>query len=72
MAALRSLAIRLGYYNAKDALSCYISDVVCDMTTEIYDSFGKIISAEKSTRLFEFDTFSGLIDKMLGYVEESM
>ena len=73
MASLRSLAIRLGYYNTNNHFACYHCDCVCDITTNIYNSLGNIIAAStEKKRRKEFEKFSILIDSLLKFVEEAM
>ena len=73
MASLRSLAIQLGYYNIKNANECYQSDIVCESTSAIYDTLGKILYApSEDERSAAFKVFNDAIDKLLTLIEESM
>ena len=73
MACLRSAAIRLGYYNSKDSLACYHADVVCDMTSDVYNQLGKCMFApDDEAKTQEFGKFTALINKILVFIEESM
>ena len=73
MSSLRSAAIRLGYYNTKDHLVCYHSDVTCDMTTDIYNGQGKLLSAQDDNSKMEaVEGLAKLINKLLNFIEESM